>query len=126
MPQPWFILSKRYGGDVRSPSTQDLAHAAAELFVENIPGMTTADYEEHGEASLRYGYDDGPMYVIAVGRSGTATFEQWADQDFNTELAAPKTLDSLSQQEVAHLWLALCEGRIAEVQAAFEVPGDDA
>jgi hypothetical protein len=73
MREPWSILSKRYGGDVRNPSSQDLASAVAELFIEKLPGVSAADYEEHGSAFLRHGYDDGPMYVLIVDRGGTAT-----------------------------------------------------
>ena len=32
--------------------------------------MTEANHEEHGTAFLRYGFDDGPMYVLEVARWG--------------------------------------------------------
>src|SRR5262249_45055584 len=51
-----------------------------------VRGMTAADYAEHGAASLRYGFDDGPMYVIEVDRLGRVRFEEWADQDYENEL----------------------------------------
>jgi len=119
MAEPWTILSKRYGGDVRNPSSQELALAAAELFVENLPGMTESTYEEHGAAFLRHGYDDGPMYVLLINRGGTATFEQWIDQDFSSELEPPMSLRPVGQEEAVRLWQALAAGRLAEVRQAF-------
>jgi hypothetical protein len=79
--EPWVILLRRYGTETRSPSTGDLAKAVSELFDESIPAMTESDYREHGAASLRYGFDAGPMFTVEITRSGSATLEQWADQD---------------------------------------------
>jgi len=55
MSQAWVILTRRYGGDTRSPTDAQLAEAIAELYHETLSGMTESDYAEHGTASLRYG-----------------------------------------------------------------------
>ena len=67
--EPWTILTRRYGGDVRDPSPADLAAAIHELYHEDLAGMTSADYEEHGSATLRYGFDEGPMFLVTVTRA---------------------------------------------------------
>ena len=54
MSQPWVILSRRYGGDTRSPTVAQLAEAVAELYHETLPGMTEGDYTEHGAASFLF------------------------------------------------------------------------
>jgi hypothetical protein len=79
--EPWVILTARYGSDTSAPTNADLARAIEELYVEDLPGMTEAHYEEHGAAWIRHGFDDGPMYVLEVTRTGIVRFEEWADQD---------------------------------------------
>jgi len=72
--------------------------------------MTEADYEEHGAAQLRHGFDIGPMYVLEVTRSGTVRYEEWADQDFNTPLSPSKTMLSVSQTRALELLTRLTNG----------------
>ena len=50
----WVILTKRFGGDIRSPTEDQLAQAVDELFNENIEGFMEGDYAEHAHAFLRY------------------------------------------------------------------------
>ena len=112
----WVILTRRYGGDRRDPSTEELAAAIRELFVEDLPGITEADYVEHGDASLRYGFDEGPMYVVAIDRLGNATFEEWADQNYETELAPARTLHLTSQDDAVQLWTLLTTGNVDAIR----------
>lgn len=119
MSTPWLILSRRYGGDVRNPTGHELREALVELYVEALPGMTEADYEEHGSAFLRLGEDEGPMYVVYVTRTGRVTFEQWADQDFMVELAEPSVLPSASLEQALSIWSALSAGQIQKLQSVF-------
>jgi hypothetical protein len=90
-----------------------------ELYEENVPGMTEDSYDEHGAASLRYGYDEGPMYALEITRHGTAIWEEWADQDYNTELCPEKEIKSLPQELAVLLWEQLAEGNIDVVRAYF-------
>jgi hypothetical protein len=108
----WLILSRRYGGEERDPSGETLADALRELFVEDLPGMTDTDYAEHGAASLRYGFDDGPMFAVEVDRRGRARFEEWADQDYERELSAPRTARVRSLDEALQLWTLLATGDV--------------
>jgi hypothetical protein len=116
MDEPWLILSRRYGGDVRNPTAGELALAIEEQYVENLPGMTEADYEEHGAASLRYGFDDGPMYVLEVSRGGAVTLEEWADQDYQTALSPRRSMASVPAGRALELWRWLAEGAIDKVR----------
>ena len=112
----FLILTRRYGGDTRDPSNENLANAIRELFVEDLPGMIEDDYAEHGAASLRYGWDEGPMFVVRVDRRGTVTFEEWADQDYEHELAPPRTLRVRFQGEALQLWALLASGDVNDVR----------
>lgn len=118
MIEPWLYLQKRYGESVASPDDADLTKAVNELFVESLPGMTEADYSEHGAAHLRLGYDDGPMYVIEISRLGKATWEEWADQDYENEVCPPRSLQ-VTEQKALTLWKMLKEKRIEDVRKAF-------
>jgi len=117
MTQPWVILARRYGDGIRNPSVAILAEAVAELYHEELPGMTQGDYAEHGAASLRYGYDDGPMYVIEVSRLGEVTLEEWADQDHEQELAPPRRLRKVPEHQALRLWSWLADGQIDRVRS---------
>ena len=117
MSQPWVILTRRYGGDTRSPTIAQLAEAVAELYQETLPGMTEGDYAEHGAASLRYSYDDGPMYVLEVNRLCEVTLGEWADQDYEQELGPPRTMREVSEDQALRLWSWLAEGQIDRVRS---------
>jgi hypothetical protein len=110
MSQPWVILTRRYGGDTRNPTVAQLTEAVAELYHEALPGMTEGDYAEHGAGSLRYGYDDGPMYVVEVNRLGEVTLEEWGDQDYEQVLAPPRRRREVSEDQALRLWTWLAEG----------------
>ena len=116
MDQPWVILEMRYGGDIDDPTPGDLARAIRELYVEDLPGMTEGDYEEHGAAFLRHGFDDGPMSVLHVTRGGIVTFEEWADQDYNVRLAPARVMTSVPPQLALELWSLLAGGRTEQVR----------
>lgn len=112
MYEPWVILTRRYGEDVRSPTTQQLADAVSEVYHETIPGMTLAFYAEHGSALLRYGYDEGPMFVLYVDRLHQVVFEEWADQDYEVELAPARKMRDVSEVLACELLGWLADGQI--------------
>ncbi|MFC0682909.1 hypothetical protein ACFFGH_34205 [Lysobacter korlensis] len=118
MSEPRRYLQKRYGESIAAPSESELGDAVMELFNENLPGITDADYAEHGAAHLRYGFDEGPMFVVEVARTGEATLEEWSDQDYEEKICPSKTI-SVTAQQALDLWLLLAAGRIDEVRAAF-------
>jgi hypothetical protein len=115
---PWVILTSRYGGDIREPTVDQLRRVLAEVYHENAPSMTEGDYAEHPNAWLRYGFDDGPMYVLNVYRSRTVYFSQWADPDYESELGPEAERTDVSESEACHLWELLAAGKIDEVKAS--------
>jgi hypothetical protein len=114
--EPWVILTARYGGDTSSPTAEQLAHAMAEVYHENIPSMAEDDYAEHPNAWLRYGFDDGPLYVIDVYRTGTVRFSQWADPDYENELEAESGMANVTEQHSLRLWTLLAQGQIDQIK----------
>lgn len=117
MNEPWVILTRRYGTDTRSPTVDQRAEAVAELYHKTLPGMTEGDYAEHGAASLRCGHDDGPMYVLEVSRLHEVTLEEWADQDYEEELAPPRRMREVPEDQAVRLLNWLAAGEIARVQS---------
>src|SRR5213082_3359761 len=104
MPEPWAILTRRYGGETTSPTFAQLKEAMAELYHETLLRLAEGDYSEHGSASLRFGNDTGPMYLLEVNRLRQMRFEEWADQDYERELAPPRTMQSVPQDMALRLW----------------------
>ncbi|WP_197442409.1 hypothetical protein [Lignipirellula cremea] len=94
-----------------------LAEAVAELYHEILPGMTENDYAEHGAASLCHGFDDGPMYVLEVDRLREVTWEEWGDQDYEQELAPPRRMREVTEDQALRLWSWLAEGQIDRVRS---------
>lgn len=121
MSNPWCYLLRRYGEEKKMPTCEEISAAVNELYEENLSGMTERDYEEHGAGSLRYGYDDGPMYVLEITRHGTARLEEWADQDYETELCAMREVKALSKEKAVLLWKQLAAGEIEAVRPFFQM-----
>lgn len=120
MSNPWCYLLYRYGEETEAPTLDEISAAVKELYEENLPGMTEGDYEEHGAASLRYGYDEGPMYVLEITRHGIARWEEWADQDYEMELCPMKEVKSLPQEKAVLLWEKLATGKAEIVRTYFQ------
>jgi hypothetical protein len=113
---PWTYLTLRYGSEIPSPKEADLRLAIDQLYSENEPGMTERDYEEHGAAWQRLGYDEGPMYVLRMTRTGRTTLEHWLDQDYETEGNDPVEVESLSYEVAWSLWSAFASRNVEIVR----------
>lgn len=113
----WVILTKRYGEDVRQPSGEDLAQAIDELFVEEGEGMTEADYADHPNAYLRYGFDEGPVFVAEANRNKSATLSKYADQD-DIDAMVEATFN-MDRDTILSLWRRLALGRVEEIRSAY-------
>jgi hypothetical protein len=109
----WFILTKRVGGEVRDPSRDVLEAAIAEVVDSRYAGDI-----EHADVFVRCGYDDGPMYVLNYHTSRRLTFEQWADPDFEDELAPAGYLFDVSHAEAVRLMHELRTGRLEHIRRA--------
>ncbi|SFQ53452.1 hypothetical protein SAMN05216567_118157 [Variovorax sp. OK605] len=104
MSESFLILNRRFGGDIRDPSDRDLEDALRQVFIEDHPQLTEADYEEHRGAFLRFGSDEGPMFVVYVYRRGDVVLEQWADADYEDELVAALHLHRVTFDDALRLW----------------------
>jgi hypothetical protein len=120
MSATWNILTRRYGVDVRDPSHAQLLQAVDELYDENIEGMEEGDYAEHPNAFLRYGTDDGPMFVVDAYRNGTVILAKYADQDFG-EPSHEMTLSSVPRERLLELWASLASGDFERIRAECPV-----
>jgi len=114
----WIVLTSRYGEDTREPTVDQLHRALSEVYHEIDSSMTDGDYAEHPNAWLRYGFDEGPMYVLNVYRSATVYFSQWADPDYEIELEPEVERVKVSESEARQLWELLAAGKIDEVKAS--------
>jgi hypothetical protein len=114
----WVILTSRYGGDKRQPSERDLARAIDELFDESPSGMREPDFAEHPNAWLRYGFDDGPLRVIDVYRTGVVIFSKYADADLE-ELQSENAVRGLDGDRALSLWKWLANGEIKKIVASY-------
>ena len=119
MKNSWLFLLCRYGNEIKAPTSDQIDVAANELFHENISGMSEGDYSEHGSLSLRYGFDDGPMYVLEITRGGLARWEEWADQDYNDELAPMREISRVTEVRAIELLNALANGNFEFVRTEF-------
>lgn len=114
--KPWVILTSRWGADIRNPSVEQLTNAVREIFVEEFPPLRESDYAEHPSGWIRFGFDDGPMFVIDIGRNRAARFEQWADQDFERKLAPSMRLSLQSEADALKLWLLSVQGDVETIR----------
>lgn len=77
-------LITRFGSGNTAPLDADLAAAVHEVFVEEHPSLSEADYREHPNAWLSYGQpaeDKWTVHTVQVSRDGHALFYKLADQD---------------------------------------------
>jgi len=106
----WVILTKRFGGDFSNPTAAELEGALHELFAQD------ASDSEHPDAWLRYGYDDGPTCVLTFTYRRGARFEEWADQDYGSELVPRREARDVSDAEALTLWKHLASGDLEAVR----------
>jgi hypothetical protein len=107
MTQAWVVLTGADGRDLAAPSPSQLEAALGAL------------YRGQGEevVVLRFGYDDGLMYEIEVGRGGDVKFEEWSDSDREIALANPKTMAALTQDKALQLWTWLAQRQVSKIRS---------
>ena len=108
MTQAWVVLTGVDGRDVAAPSPAQLAAALADVYAGAAGG--------EGVAVLRFGYDDGLMYEMAVSADGQVQFEEWSDRDCEIALASPKRMSALSQPDALQLWTWLAQRQVARIR----------
>ena len=113
MTQAWFILTRADGRDICAPSPAQLADALAEVY--RGPAATP----DGGPAAvmLRFGYDDGLRYQVAVARGGEVTFAEWSDRECEIALASPRHMSALTQDAALQLWQWLAQRQVAKIRS---------
>jgi len=112
MTQAWVLLTSADGRDTAAPTDQQLAAELAGLYARHQCATGT----EPASAALRFGYDDGLMYVAEVDASGEVRFEEWSDRDCELALADPRRM-AASQNEALQLWCWLARRQVAKIRA---------
>lgn len=111
MAQAWVVLTSLDGHDTAAPSDEQLAAALAEVYAPRA----NRPEREPASATLRFGYDDGLMYVAEVSTSGEILFEEWSDRDCEMALAAPRRMRA-TQAEALQLWCWLAHRQVSRIR----------
>jgi hypothetical protein len=83
--------------------------------------MTEAGYAEHPNAWLRYGFDEGPMFVADAYRYKTVTLSKYADQD-DIDAVTQATFN-IDRESLLALWRWLAAGEFERIRAAYPGSG---
>lgn len=113
MTHAWFSLTGPDGREQSSPSEQQMAAALADLYASCTD---TADSAEPLSAALRFGYDDGLMYVVELNSDGEAVFEEWSDRDCELALADPRRMPATPEQ-ARELWSLMTARQVSKIRA---------
>lgn len=106
MAHAWLVLTTLDGRDTPAPTDEQLAAALAELYA--APGRDAS-------AALRFGYDDGLMYVAEVSGTGEVRFEEWSDRDCEMALAPPRHMRASGEQAL-QLWRWLARRQVSRIR----------
>jgi hypothetical protein len=133
MTQAWVVLTVPDGRDIAAPSASQLAAALAEVYQgagqkqdqtqdqkqdqKSGPDPDPDPDPDSDPAVLRFGYDDGLMYELEVGRGGNVKFEEWSDSDREIALASPKTMSALTLDQALQLWTWLAQRQVAKIRS---------
>jgi hypothetical protein len=110
MTQAWVTLTSVDGRDIAAPTEQQLAAALADLY-----GRPKQGDPEPASAALRFGYDDGLMYVAEVSSTGDIRFEEWSDSDCELALAAPRRMQA-SFDQARELWTLMARRQVSRIR----------
>jgi hypothetical protein len=118
MTQAWLTLTSPDGRDIAAPTEAQLAAVLAELYAPLRKGKGKGKSQsapEPASAALRFGYDDGLMYVLEVSSGGDIRFEEWSDRDCELALAPPRRMSAdlpLAQQ----LWVLMARRQVSRIR----------
>ena len=111
MATAWVVLTSLDGRDTPAPTDEQLAAALAEVY----SARAGSPERELASATLRFGYDDGLMYVAEVNTAGDISFEEWSDRDCEMALAAPRRMRA-SRDEALQLWCWLAHRQVSRIR----------
>ncbi|PXX33714.1 hypothetical protein [Undibacterium pigrum] len=92
----WIHLTGRWGMDTKNPARADLKKALSELF-------DSPEDDEHPDAWLTCGSENGPLYTVNIFSSGYAIFTVYDDADMRTELQR-KEISNINHESGLLLW----------------------
>ncbi|RSZ57416.1 hypothetical protein HF313_11805 [Massilia atriviolacea] len=120
MTQAWLTLTSMDGRDIAAPTEAQLAAVLAELYapLRKPKGKgkgAPAPAREPASAALRFGYDDGLMYVIEVSSGGDIRFEEWSDRDCELALAPPRRM-SADLHLAQELWALMARRQVSRIR----------
>jgi hypothetical protein len=105
----WCVLTRRYGADVRQPTEEQLRSSVDELYNKR------PDDHEHVTITMRFGVDDGSMYVIEAGVSKLVTFSMFADHDFEQQVGETRA-ESVDELTLIQLLFLLSKGDLVRIR----------
>ena len=112
MTQAWVTLTGVDGCEIVSPSDQLLAATLSDLYQGPKTGSAPP---EPFSAVLRFGYDDGLMYVAEISNAGTLSFEEWSDSDCELALAVPRRMQG-SKEQAQQLWSMMSRRQVSKIR----------
>lgn len=113
MTQAWVILTGQDGTDISAPTDKQLAAVLAEVFGKARKGASS--HPEPATATLRFGYDDGLMYLAEVSSTGDLCFEEWSDRDCEMALARPRRMKA-GKKEALEIWTMLAHRQVSRIR----------
>ncbi|MES2150188.1 MAG: hypothetical protein V4508_10375 [Pseudomonadota bacterium] len=111
MTQAWVTLTSVDGRDISAPTEKQLAAVLADIYARSKKNQDG----EPATAALRFGYDDGLMYVAEVSSTGEISFEEWSDRDCEIALADPRRMNA-NQSEALQLWCWLARRQVSKIR----------
>ncbi len=112
MTHAWFRLTDLSGTDIDNPTAQQLAAA-----LDAVYAITDAQ-STLGSVVFKFGYDDGLMYELEIMSGGAVKFEEWSDQDYELELAEPRAMVNVDQEDARQLWDWLAQRQVSKIRKA--------
>ncbi len=112
MTQVWVTLTGVDGRDIPAPTEQELSAALAELYGRRQQNSAASD---PASAALRFGYDDGLMYVAEVSSTGDIRFEEWSDSDCELALAPPRRMKG-DREQARQLWDMMARRQVSKIR----------
>jgi hypothetical protein len=94
----WVTITNVFGKSVREPAENDMRAVLQELF--------SCGDDEHPDAWIECGSNDGPLYCISVFQSGYAIYTKYSDTDMTRELETKK-ISPVNYETALLLWKSL-------------------
>jgi len=112
MTQAWVTLTGADGREISAPTEAQLAAALTTVFGGRKKASPDA---EPASATLRFGYDDGLMYVADISSNGELRFEEGSDRDCEIALASPRRMQA-SLAQAREVWAMMARRQVSRIR----------